>query len=395
MEQAWERYREGLEEVRRIIYTHRFAESPRELNEAHYHVQQIQAAAFNVAIAPRPDYPRFLFNLLFDPVHYTWLGPNPDTPYKGVILDGARTYRIWGKRSSTTPFLFMQSSNSYLTLPLEKMKLNGAYDLATFKIEADGSFEIIVSAEPHDGNWIKLDPEQERNFILVREYCPDWNNGVLSELHVEPIDQKEARPIVLSEEDMIRRIDDAVRFMTFATEVYTWKVTEDTVRDAGGYNRFVEQSWPSKYQGNPLVTFNMLIFDIQPDEALIVELAPPPDCRFWNIQLADVWGQTIDYTHHQGTLNISQAAADADGKVRAVLSHRDPGIQNWITPVESRKGQFIVRWVPRGDSTPTARKVRFDEVRDHLPKDTRLVNPEQREKLLQDRRRGILRIYGY
>src|SRR5690349_9568339 len=110
MQQAWQRYTDGLEEIRRVFYTHKFAESPRELNEVHYLIHQLQAIAFNMAIAPRPDYPRFFLHGLFDPAAYYAIGPSPDQLYKGAFLDGACTYRIWGKRG-TTPFFYFQSTN--------------------------------------------------------------------------------------------------------------------------------------------------------------------------------------------------------------------------------------------------------------------------------------------
>ena len=233
MADAWDRYQQGLNGVRQLYYNHPYAEYAPDRQLADYHVLQIQAAAFNLVIAPRPDYPRFTLHGMFDPISYTWLGPNPDTPYRGAFVDGTRTYRIRGKRNSCKICL-MQSVNCYFTLPPAEMRMNGMYDLDDFHLEPDGGFEIIVSATPHEGNWIKTDPAQERNFILVRDYIADWEKDDMVELHIDAIDDVTPRPLDHSEDVLIRRLEDAVRFMKFCVGFYQYKVTEDALRDAGG-----------------------------------------------------------------------------------------------------------------------------------------------------------------
>jgi hypothetical protein len=148
MEEAWAAYLRGLEEVRQSIFNHRFAEGERERNEAYYLFQQVQAEAFQVAVAPRPDYPRFYS--LFDPMTFTWGIPNPDFIYTRTYLDGRRTYRIRGRRGNSL-FVVIQALNAHLTLPADRLKLLGEYDLDALKIADDGSFELIASATVHEG----------------------------------------------------------------------------------------------------------------------------------------------------------------------------------------------------------------------------------------------------
>ncbi len=76
-------------------------------------------------------------------------------------------------------------------------------------------------------------------------------------------------------------------------------------------------------------------FEIAPDEALILEVTPP-ECHFWNIHLGDYWGQSLDYTYRQTSLNGHQAVLDSDGVFRAVVAHRDPGVANWLDTAGKR-----------------------------------------------------------
>src|ERR1700761_7360077 len=92
MELAWGRYLKGLEEVRQNLYGSPFARTAQAQAEAHYLFLQLQAVAFNLAIAPRQHYPRFHISLAYEPLTYNWGGPCADFLYRFAFLDGARTY---------------------------------------------------------------------------------------------------------------------------------------------------------------------------------------------------------------------------------------------------------------------------------------------------------------
>src|SRR3546814_2033882 len=84
-----------------------------------------------------------------------------------------------------------------------------------------------------------------------------------------------------------------------------------------------------------------------------------------------------------------QAVVDSDGVFRAVISARDPGVHNWLDTSGYPRGAIQGRWVDTDDKpTPTIRKVKVDEVLSQLPQDTRRVTPEQRDRMVRDRRAG-------
>ncbi len=136
-------------------------------------------------------------------------------------------------------------------------------------------------------------------------------------------------------------------------------------------------------------------FEIAPDEALILEVTPP-ECHFWNIHLGDYWGQSLDYTYRQTSLNGHQAVLDSDGVFRAVVAHRDPGVANWLDTAGNEFTRCVYRWwLATGTDlpTPTMRKVRFDEVLAELPATTERVDAARRRATLARRRAAVLKRY--
>lgn len=381
---AWERYLTGLEEIRHEIYGAVSAASPAGQREAHYLFHQAQAAAFQMAIAPRSGYPGF--HTYFDPMFYTWAGLVPDFYYRSALkLDGARTYRIRGHRGTTRMLLLQVESGFWPDAP-ERMRTLGNYDIDALKVEPDGTFEIVVSATPHEGNWFPLDPQSRSNCILVREAFYDWEHEGATELSIELADGLPSGPWVEDEATYAERLDDALRCMRYPVRYFSGSITDNVVK-AVGYHAFHAPTFGGG--ASSAATYNIAAYDLAPDEALIIE-SEIPDPKYWGVMLTDGWTQTVDYVFHQSSLNGHQARLDSDGKFRAVVSQRDPMVPNWLDPVDSLRGQVQVRWYyAQRAATPIARKVRFDEIRDYLPADTPSVGPDARAAALSVRRRAV------
>jgi hypothetical protein len=100
--------------------------------------------------------------------------------------------------------------------------------------------------------------------------------------------------------------------------------------------------------------------------------------------------ELVDPTDRQTSLNHRQARVDGDGKVRFVLSHRDPGVANWLDTGGRRVGQFTFRWFwANGDPTYSSRAVVVDGLDAVLPADTARVAPEERAAELHARRQHL------
>ena len=57
-----------------------------------------------------------------------------------------------------------------------------------------------------------------------------------------------------------------------------------------------------------------------------------------------MWYVSLDYIHHQTSLTADQAHADPDGRLRFVISERDPGLANWLECTGHGRGYVQIRW---------------------------------------------------
>ena len=100
----------------------------------------------------------------------------------------------------------------------------------------------------------------------------------------------------------------------------------------------------------------------------------------------------MDWATRQTGLNHTQARVDDDGRVRIVVAHRDPGIQNWLDTSGHPEGMFQYRYIWTSSRPhPSVRIVPFDQVRNALPASTPSHGPEARARDLAIRHRHLAR----
>jgi hypothetical protein len=392
---AWDRYLATLSEVRKVVEdTPRYRDNPLHRAQAYDALFEAQAMAYNYAIGPRLDHPRVYSRSSWNTYLYT-LGQNsPDCYYGAMFLDGRGTYRLSGRAGATRIFL-MQVHTHLLGHP--QSKGIGNYDLSNFTLAADGSFEIIVSAKEHPGNWIRLDPESDFNFIFIRRWLYDYFDDV-GDLQVEPIGDMPAYD-EQSMAQMAARIIRATDFLRYLVVDWSIALIDTYVRAAKGQVNAVAlvpgEKILSDLAGSPSTIYGLGKFELSGDDALILE-TEIPDCVYWSVQLGDVWSQSLDFMHHQTDMNGAQAAIDSDGKCRMVICLDDPGIANWLDPVGRNQGTIVYRNY-RSKTTgigPAARLVKRAELDRHLPAGTARVTASQRQSRIARRRAGLIRRYG-
>jgi len=118
--------------------------------------------------------------------------------------------------------------------------------------------------------------------------------------------------------------------------------------------------------GDPNVRMWLGMWKLAPDEALVID-ATPPQCDYWNFQLANIWAESLDWRNHQVHINNGSANYRADGSFRIVVAHEDPNADNWIETAGHHHGVMALRWV-RTDAhpKPVARVVKINEARTGL-----------------------------
>jgi len=317
-------------------------------------------------------------------------GPNPDYVYLNAEIDGDGVYELVGRRG-TIRFVEITQSAPGMMRSLkgveQQMKFNAiTHDLDELTIAEDGSFRVILSAERpagYDGDWWQLNPEAGK--LLLRKCACDWNNEVDAQVAINRLDDGGAD---MSPEEIARRfseLGDWIKGMIdFDMELVRY------YREHHGINVLLRSQWIQ--QGGGLATKQAYydgIYELDDDEALIVEFPVPRNCYYWQILVADDRFSTVDWVNRQSSLNDVQARIDPDGWFRGVVSKRDPGVHNWLDKADWPWGILQARFY-RSDEFPeaTVTKVRVAEVLDHLPAGTPVLTPQEREAQLRHRRTG-------
>lgn len=393
---AWAEYHAALEEMRLLVEaTPRFQQTPQHRAKAYHTLMEMQAMAYNFVIAPRMSHPRIHRNTGWQTDMYT-LGQNgQDLIYGLVFVDGRQTYRMRGRMGDLKVFL-LQVQDGIFGEP--DVKVTGNYDWANFKIGPDGSFEVILSPDEQSGNWIRLDRAHDFQFLHIRRSLTDWN-GDAGELGLERISELPDDYYDADEFDeaaMAARIRRATLFVRYLMGSFNIGLYDMYLKNAGQKNVLTLLPGTVTSQvGSPSNNTAMAIFELQQDEALIIELDEIPRGTYWSFQLGDVWSRSLDFMNRMSTLNDREISVDSDGGVRVVVSLQDPGINNWLDPCGRIEGTVVFRnYRSTAAPVPKSRKVKLSELTSVLPADTRRITPAQRKEIIAQRRHGQRKIYG-
>ncbi|MDE3735081.1 DUF1214 domain-containing protein [Pseudomonas resinovorans] len=303
-----------------------------------------------------PDFPGF-----FSPSHETAKigADNPDNLYQYARLNGQRSYRVSGRRGSVAYLSFGTQKGGYESDG--KMIQTGFIDASQLQLEADGSFELILSQErPASGNWLRL--EAQSNALIVRQTFLDRTREQPAQLHIERLDRRQ-QPEPLSAERLHQSLGRAASFVENTARLFAdW---------AQGYqaqpNRLplADQALCQAVGGDPNIVYYHGYWALADDEALLIEVEQVPDCNFWNLQINNYWMESLDYRYHRICLNKHSAHLDGQGGVRLVLSHRDPGLPNWLETAGHAEGTYCLRWVGAERPVhPTTRVVKLDHLKE-------------------------------
>ena len=306
---------------------------------------------------------------------YKWGMDCPDCIYTGSSLRGGETYRLWGNRGSAR-YVGLQS--------MAGMASSANVLLDELDLGPNGEVELILSAEPHEGNWLEI--ADDATALVVRHFFYDWDTEVASSLSIERIgakSEKAARPAEDPQAVVARQLIALGDFVVANLEFFLQFARPEkpnsfnapldgTAMGAAAENRPVIGSW-----------------EIAPDEALVVEVSPP-EGLYWSYSLGNPWWETIDYGSHQSSLNGHQAIVDDDGILRTVIAHEDPGVANWLDTAGHSVGPIILRCVRTETApVPTMRLVKFSEIDQMVPAGTRRVTPAERQATMAARRLAV------
>lgn len=303
--------------------------------------------------------------------------PNADTIYRSAVITPGGTYRITGRRGTLA-----LAALSQLVPGTSK---RDHIELGKLKADRKGRFNLIVSPEKpkgYRGDWWRLDPAARQ--LMIRMVSADWAGEEDPTLTIERLDGPASRGRVPAAvlEARLKALPRQVDMMALMFVDHVAKL-----RAEGYVNKLKVLSLESGalegqfYYEGP--------YDLADDEALVIESSVPATCNYRSLILTNEIYETTDWINNHSSLNGAQAAPDADGRLRIVVSPRDPGVANWLDTAGYNRGLIQGRWTGcDSQPMPEVRLVKLAELNKVLPKDTQRVTPEQREEMLRERRRA-------
>ena len=261
--------------------------------------------------------------------------------------------------------------------------------------DENGTFELLFGAGPcpedtSSAVWHALPPRRCR--LMIRQFFYDWEGEEPADLHLECLEPGPA-PSRLGPIDLTSRLGPTADRVVDMTAFWADFGSQHLVR--GEVNSFDHvqsaQGAASSMGGSLDQGYGQAWYRIAEGEALLLEVEIP-ECTYWAVQLGDVWFQSLDWWNRQSSLNGHQAVVGTDGVFRAVITHHDPGIANWLDTTGATQGCITFRWNQATfQPVPTAELVSFDDLTARLDDRWSKVTPVERAKVLRLRRRAALR----
>jgi hypothetical protein len=366
---------------------------------------------------------------------------NADAIYFSMPIDGNQSYWIRGRAADTRHWRgepraasgrlapqylifecasgFAGDSGSLAELRPGTRAMSGMLDVSRLAVAPDGSFEILCAPEQpagFAGNFLCTRVERRGQtyvgaYVSGRQLFYDWEREDPVEFQITRIGAEREHPPAFdpaAAARSLRRVGELAR-----GQVHFWNEFYDVLLEAHGdrngdgqrfmpRNAFNAPNAAAGATGGGMSTniYAGGVYELAEDEALVIETRMPVEPMYIGMHLANFWGESFDYANRITSLNGFQSERDPDGAIRWVIAHRDPGVPNWLDTTGHPEGFMAPRWAyfekPPPEQWPTVRatRVRFDEVRKHLPPSTRTVSPEERIAQIRIRQQHVQRRFS-
>jgi hypothetical protein len=419
--------------------------SPRNLAEGYRYVLGFLYGTLSRCLGPTVEFPCFIRAI--QPLNRSTID-NADAIYLTAPIDGNRSYTIRGRAGDTRHwrgeapvtqgrkaphYVIFEAPSGYAgdSGSIKEMKPGSrtncdVLDSTRLQVNEDGSFEILLAPErpeSHSGNYMRTRVTKTRTMsdgtteqrdyvtqmVMLRELFCDWEREDLLELFIYRNDLLGQPMPAYTPAIAAKQMEEIGRLtrnhLHFWNEFYA--IICEAYGDMNGDGQcFMPRNDFNRPNAASLATAGGMatnvycggIYELEADEAMIVELNQPVEPLYIGFHLGNMWGESLDFANHQSSLNALQAYRDSDNVLRYVIAHRDPGVANWLDTTGHPVGYMAVRWayaVKPKENLPwaTAKKVKLGEVLQHLPPQTRLITPEQRRAAIAVRQEHVQRRY--
>jgi hypothetical protein len=393
---AWKVFCERLQEAGERVFKDYNPPAALHRADAFRFLTQNLGQAFDLALETRD--PRF-------PVIHTFCTPfcklgsdSADFLYQQAWIDGESVYRICGNKG-TARFLNItvqglrpdkQPGTDWPSLHEPFGDIPEA-NLFGQRLEThwDGSFELYIGGPRRGPNWLPTTAGSRKLFL--RQGFDSWTE-LPARLHIERVGMTEPRPMP-TPRALTSAMDWAGRFLTGLMNDWPDHPYQFSggVVDAVNLNRFAQPAQADvtadRRRGRAVAH---MCWQLGADEALIIEFDSHAD--FWMLTNMGVFFNSMDYLYRPVSYTPSRTNVSADGKIRLILCHTDPGYANWLDTQGFERGNVTFRNLMSEAGTEfRTTVVKQSQLGTALPADTARVTHEERLRQMRDRFDGIRR----
>jgi hypothetical protein len=357
---ATQSFAQAIAEAEQIIRSAPHVQTERDLAEGLDYLAGSIKASLHMAWAYERDFP--FFTASTGP--YTKLGlDNPDTLYFHAYIRDDAEYVVTGRRGTTADLSFQVLNGDYT--PARSPDSMAAFDDRDIEIAVDGTYELRFGPARPDArpNYFTLGPGSA--MLLVREVFSDWEGERPGEIRIHRADTLGSAPPPVTPDTMAKRYDVAGRILLSRLRTFLafpeWHYLKLPV------NTMTE---PRPTPGGLATQYSSVgHYDLGDDQVMVITVpaAARADALYQGFQLGSMWYISLDYINHQTSLTADQARVDPDGKIRYIVSERDPRLANWIERTGHRRGYLQIRWQRlarelKTDDGPEVEVMAFDEL---------------------------------
>ena len=370
---AWEAFCARLADVGRELAGLAPNAGPLDMAGGYEHLAELLQLALQWYLHADPDFPRLItMNDTFELADNRFAAVRAGNTY---LLRGNASTLFDVNISLHEGWAFLGESGVWGDLGLDDLS-----------VEPDGSFELVISPERQDGNWLEL--PSEATILHVREYYADWDVHRPGTFEVVRIGSEGSAPDRMDGAELAHRLDEVLRFVTGYTPSHLTMINWLNSQPPN-----LVQIPTRQEAGNRNIAYSFGRFDLDPSEALLLEF-PEPDARLWGVQwLTTPWYENPDLANRSTSVRDENAFVNDDGKVRVLVCATDPGVPNWLDIGGYREGVLAVRWIWTESDGPgiDCSVVPVDEVAQRLPGDTPKIDADARAGEQARRRASLAR----
>jgi hypothetical protein len=313
---------------------------------------------------------------------------NPDNLYYTSRISDQKSYTITGHRGTSTGFLIEALAGLPGTTATAGQVTSSVSD-SNIHYAPDGSFSITVGAtQPATGDWLPLVGGTDN--LLVRFTFQDWATEIPGSIAISENGGPGNDVVDMTPTVATAMLNDAANSISLQTQFYVHQGSQLSLL---GPNRLIGPFKAAGQQGTDVQQWNVTgNYSLKGSESLIIKekSAPTSVALYSGIVLATPLLDSLEFVHHEASVNHDQAYVDSDGYIYYVVSSKDPGVPNWLDDQGQNLGTVFARWqgvtgTLGSDYSPTLTVVKSSALRSVLPSDTPTVTISEQSAIQAQR----------